>query len=51
MVRRAVIHEKLQKKKNEQKNQNKSNITCKNVVREHVFQGGANLAEIFSNLF
>jgi len=51
MLRRNFIEEKLKKKKNNQKNQNRSNIATKSVVKEYVFQGGASLAEAIANFF
>jgi hypothetical protein len=51
MVRRNQIDEKLKRKRNDQKNQPKSNITYKSVVNEYVPPGGANLMEVFGNFF
>ena len=51
MMRRNRIEEKLKKKKNNQKNQTRSNISYKSVVKEFVFTGGANIAELIGNFF
>lgn len=51
MIRLSKIEEKLKKKKNNQKNQTKSNISTKSVVKEFVFTGGANIADLIGNFF